>query len=148
MRAIERKLREVLESKKNERLSRDRISEIIKEVSEIKPEASFSRPSSIDNITLRLLRHGVGGDLSAVTIENIVTEVLNFYPEKNRDVLFSTTKRRLGGYLKNKVGVNIVKRTDENGKTYYRIPSEEEAEPIEAVAISGPEFSPSLIIVP
>ena len=142
MRAIERKLREVLESKKNERLSRDRISDIISEFS-VKSETSLGRPN-IDGLTLNLLRRTNG-----VTIEDIVNTVLREYPEKNRDVLFSTTKRRLGGYLKNKVGVNIVKRTDENGDTFYRIPSEEEAsEAIEAVAISGPEFNPSRIIVP
>lgn len=120
MRAQERKLRTVLESKKNERLSKNRIAEIISEVS-TKTE-TVNRPS-IDGITLSLLRRTDG-----VTIEEIVNTVLGEYPEKDRDVLFATTKRRLGGYLKNKTGENIVSRTDESGTKFYRIPSDSEVE--------------------
>jgi len=122
MRAIERKLRTVLESKKSERLSKNRISEIISEFS-VKSETSYIRPS-IDGLTLNLLRRTDG-----ISVEEIVNTILGEYPEKNREVLSTTTKRRLGSYLKNRYGVKITKTVSDD-KTNYRIPSEGEAETI------------------
>jgi len=122
MRAIERKLRTVLESKKSERLSKNRISEIISEFS-VKSETSYIRPS-IDGLTLNLLRRTDG-----ISVEEIVNTILGEYPEKNREVLSTTTKRRLGSYLKNRYGVKITKTVSDD-KTTYCIPSEGEAETI------------------
>jgi hypothetical protein len=60
MRAIEKKLKDVLDSRKNERLSKKRIAEIIKEFSAktVKP-TDYVRPT-IDGLTLNLLRRSDG----------------------------------------------------------------------------------------
>ena len=99
---------------------------------------------SIDDLTLNLL---YGNGENGTTIQEIVKYILESYPEKNPDTIVRTTKRRLTSYFKTEKNINVLKRTDENGTTFYRISSETETE-TETVKETSPEFIPSLIILP
>jgi hypothetical protein len=57
---------------------------------------------TIDNVTVEYLQQGI-------TLKTLVTKLMKRFPGRDEDVLTHTTKRRLHGYLQQKLGVKIVK---------------------------------------
>lgn len=104
---MEKSMREVIVGFMSQTVSGDQQVDTETERKSSKSNRQIRRRKTIDGLTIDLLQ------TRPISMEDIVNIIAIVFPNKDRGVLCSTTKRRLHGYLKATYGVDIHK--DEKG---------------------------------